>query len=211
MPSLTLLENQGFSNTNYLLETSKKNYIIKKFGSLHVDRKQEFNIACQAYKKGIGAKHIYFDDSFMICEFLEGSHKTKLNHIDIKKIALLLKKLHSIKTDKRGLVLCHRDLNPRNFIFFNDIKLIDWEYASLGDFYFDLSSVIIEFNLNKKDEKLFLHSYFKNKYKTDKNKIYTFKIKYLELCIKWFKKQNNLKEQLKFKKKLCKYKRRVKK
>ncbi|HIP45485.1 MAG TPA: hypothetical protein EYG93_09195 [Sulfurospirillum arcachonense] len=202
MPSLTLLENQGFSNTNYLLKTSKKSYIIKVFGTLAVDRKQEFYIAKKAYEIGIGAKHIYLDDSLMISEYLYGSHKNKLRRIDIKNIAILLQKLHSLNIKKRDLVLCHGDLNPKNFIFSKDIKLIDWEYAKYNDRYFDLASVIVEFNLNSKDEKLFLHSYFKNKYKINRNKIYTFKIKYLNLCIEWFKKQNNFKEQLKFKKKL---------
>ena len=208
MPSLTLLENQGFSNTNYLLKTSNKSYIIKVFGSLHVDRKFEFEVAKEAYKKGIGAKPIYLDDSLMISEFLEGFHKERLKREDIQNIALLLKKLHSIKVDKKKFnykkdyVLCHHDLNPKNFIFSNNIKLIDWEYASLDECYFDLSSVIVEFNLNKEDEKLFLYSYFKNRYNVNRNKIYSFKIKYLNLCINWFKKQNNFKEQLKFKKKL---------
>jgi len=202
LPSLTLLKNQGFSNTNYLLKTPKKSYIIKVFGSLHVERKFEFKIAKKAYKKGIGSKPIYLNDSFMISEFLEGYHKIKLKRLDIKNIAQLLKKLHSIKAEKKGLVLCHHDLNPKNFIFSTAIKLIDWEYASFDDCYFDLSSVIVEFGLNKKEEKLFLHSYFKNRYKINRRKIYSFKINYINLCIKWFKKQNNFKEQLKFQKKI---------
>jgi len=205
LPSLKLLENQGFSNTNYILKTHKKSYIIKVFGALHVDRKFEFNVMQEAYKKGLGAKPIYFDDSLMMSEFLEGYHKSKLKREDIKNIAQLLKKLHSIKAEKKGLVLCHHDLNPKNFIFSNTVKLIDWEYASFDDFYFDLSSVIVEFDLNKKEEKLFLDSYFKNRYNINRKKLYSFKINYLKLCAKWFKKQNNLKEQLKFKKRLHRY------
>ena len=208
MPSLTLLENQGFSNTNYILKTPKKSYVIKVFGALHVDRKFEFRVAKEAYQKGIGAKPIYLDDSLMVSEFLEGFHKSRLKREDIKNIAQLLKKLHSIKAEKKGFVLCHRDLNPKNFIFSNSIKLIDWEYASFDDRYFDLSSVIVEFDLNKKEEELFLHSYFKNRYNINIKKIYSFKVKYLNLCIEWFKKQNNFKEQLKFKKKLYEYNKR---
>jgi thiamine kinase-like enzyme len=200
LPSLTLLKNQGFSNTNYLLKTSKKNYIIRVFGSLEVDRKKEFAIAKKAYELNIGAKPIYLDDSFMISEYLEGFHKTKLKKTDIKNIALVLKKLHSVK--KRRLVLCHHDLNPKNIIFSKDIKLIDWEYAGFDECYFDLASTVIEFDLNQKEEKLLLHSYFKNKYDVNRNKIYSFKIKYLKLCMKWFKQQHNFKEQFKFKKRL---------
>lgn len=211
MPNLTLLEHQGFSNINYLLETSKKNYIIRVFGSLHVNRKKEFKTAHKAYKKGIGAKQIYQDDSFMIYEFLEGIHKYKLQRKDIKNIALLLQKLHQIKTDKklfnnqRNHVLCHHDLNPKNFIFSNEIKLIDWEYARLNDRYFDLATVIVEFNLNNKEEKFFLNSYFKSSYNIDKKKIYYFKIKYSTLCKNWF---TNQRDKIKYIKKLCEYNKR---
>ncbi|MDA7848015.1 phosphotransferase family protein [Sulfurospirillum sp.] len=205
MPSLTLLENQGFCNTNYLLKTDTKKYIIRVFGSLHVNRKKEFQIAYEAYKKGIAARPIYQDNSFMIYEFLEGTHKYKLNKKDIKTIAILLKKLHQISTDKklfnkkRDHVLCHHDLNPKNFVFSNNIKLIDWEYARLNDRYFDLATVIIEFNLNQKEEKLFLHSYFKSSYEIDKKKVYSFKAEYSSLCKNWF---TNQKDKIKYIKKL---------
>ena len=208
MPSLTLLENQGFSNTNYILKTSKKSYAIRVFGSLHVNRKKEFMIANKAYKKGIGAKPIYHDDCFMISEFLEGFHKYRLKKEDIKNIALLLKRLHSIKIEKklfnfkRKYVLCHNDLNPKNFIFSDNIKLIDWEYASSNDQYFDLLSVVTEFNLNKKEEKLFLQYYFKSSYSISRKKVYIFRVKYLKLSIEWFKKQNNSIEKYRYKKKL---------
>ncbi len=210
MPSLTLLQKQGFSNTNYLLKTSKNSYLIKVFKSLHVNRKFEFEVAEEAYKKDIGAKPIFLDEenSIMICEFLKGKHKYKLKIKDINNIALLLKKLHQIKIDKKlfnykkDYVLCHHDLNPKNFIFSNSIKLIDWEYARLDDRYFDLATIIIEFNLNKYQQKVFLNTYFKNRFKVNTKEISSFKTIYLNICIKWFKKQNHHKEKLKYMKKL---------
>ncbi len=193
MPSLSLLENQGFSNTNYILKTTKKNYIIKVFGAHCIDRNMEFNIAFEAYKKGIGSKPIYYDESFMICEFIEGVHKTKLKKLDIKNIALLLKRLHGIKINKRVFnrkkdhVLCHHDLNPKNFIFSDSIKLIDWEYARYNDPYFDLATVVVEFKLNKTKEKWLLEYYFKNPYIINKKKLYFFKKSYIKLRKQWFK------------------------
>jgi len=204
LKKLTLLKNQGFSNINYLLQTSKKNYLIREFKSLHVNRKLEFEVAYKAYQRGIGAKPLLLDEenSLMICDFLEGHHKKKLSYKDIVNMAKLIKKMHKIKILKyqKSLVLCHHDLNPKNFIFSKNIKLIDWEYAYLDDKYFDLASIIVEFKLNPKEEKLFLNSYFQKTYK--RKKIYSFKIKYIKICIAWFKKQNNLKEKLKFKKRL---------
>ncbi len=193
LKELTLLDKQGLSNSNYLLKTTKKKYIIRVFTSLHVDREFEFEVSKKAYKKSIGAKPILLDmdNSLMIYEFLDGFHRFKLKRDDIKNIALLLRKLHQIKVShrKKDFVLCHHDLNPRNFIFSKDIKLIDWEYARINDRYFDLASVVLEFKLNKKEEKLFLKSYFKNSHLIDRKKINFFKIEYMKICKKWFKKR----------------------
>ena len=110
-----------------------------------------------------------------------------------------MRKIHKIKVGKKlynfkkDFVLCHHDLNPKNFIFSDDIKLIDWEYARYNDRYFDLASVIIEFKLNKKEENLLLNSYFKNTYDIDKKKISSFKKTYISICKKWFAKQKTTK------------------
>lgn len=215
--SLKKLKNQGFNNTNYMLTTSKQVYLIRKFQSnLSLDRKLEFEICLEAYKKKIGAKPLLLDEKnfLIICNFLEGKHKYRLKKQEIRKVALLLKKIHQIKMStkffnkKRDFVLCHHDLNPKNFIFSKDIKLIDWEYARFDDRYFDLATVVIEFNLNKKEEKLFLKTYFQNPFKIDRNKISFFKVKYFTLCIDWFSKQNHQKEKIKYKKQLCEYNKR---
>lgn len=215
--ALSKITNQGFSNTIYTLKTSKQTYLIRNFKpNKDINRKFEFQISLEAYKKGIGAKPLLLDEqkSLMIYEFLEGTHKYKLRNKDIIKVALLLKKLHEIRlqtkyfNSKRDFVLCHHDLNPKNFIFSKDVKLIDWEYAGLNDRYFDLASVVIEFNLNTKEEELFLKTYFKNPFKVNRKNIYHYKVKYLSLCIDWFSHQNKQKEKIKYKKKLCEYNKR---
>jgi len=215
--SLKKLTQQGFNNTNYILTTSKQTYLIRKFQTnLSMNRKLEFKICLEVYKKGIGAKPFLLDEknTLIICDFLEGTHKYKLKNQEIKEVALLLKKLHQIQirnkffNHTKDFVLCHHDLNPKNFIFSKDIKLIDWEYARFDDRYFDLATVVIEFNLNKKEEKLFLKTYFQNPFKIDRNKISFFKVKYFTLCIDWFSKQNHQKEKIKYKKQLCEYNKR---
>ncbi|WP_169733437.1 choline/ethanolamine kinase family protein [Sulfurospirillum arcachonense] len=223
LQKLTLLKNQGFNNTNYLLKTSKQNYIVRVFNSnenVPLSRKFEFKISKKAHKKDIGAKPILLDEknSLMIYEFLKGRHKYKLNKNDIKNIALVLKKFHTIKTNKKAFdlrkalhkslssktnkalknlkkfkkeyVLCHHDLNPKNFIFSDTMKLIDFEYARKNDLYFDLASVVIEFKLNKREENFFLKSYFNSPFKKNKKKLDSFKIIYKELCRLWFEKRS---------------------
>lgn len=213
------LENQGHCNINYLLVTEdKKKYLIRKF-KLQNDRESEFKIQKAVYRGGVGAKPILLDkqNGVMVCEFIDGVHKKRLDRVSLRKLALLIKKLHRVKIrqkatnlkksfsfrdkkvhsafieiqrHKKELVLCHNDLHHQNIIFSNSIKLIDWEYAGINDRYFDLASIIIEFKLNRKDEQLFLRGYFKRNSKPNIEKLLPYKIIYKELWRLWFDKLN---------------------
>ena len=212
------LENQGYCNINYLLATEEKRYLIRKF-KLKNDRESEFKVQKITYRGGVGAKPIILDieNSVMICEFIDGVHKKRLDKKSIRKLSLLIRKLHKIKIGqksvslkksfsfrdkkvpsafreiqryKRELVLCHNDLHPKNIIFSNSIKLIDWEYAGINDRYFDLASILIEFNLSRVDEKLFFRVYFERNSKANLKKLTAYKIIYRELSRVWFEKLN---------------------
>ncbi len=159
-------------------------------------------------------------NSLLIQEHIEGIHKFELSKKDIKNLAFLLNKLHkikiktkifdmakyfhSVKKDKKlktalkdlknykqDLVLCHNDLNQKNIIFGNKIKILDWEYACINDRYFDLASICIEFKLSKRQERNFMHHYFKNKMPNFK-KLDTFKILYKYVCYTWQKEIKDL-------------------
>lgn len=54
--------------------------------------------------------------------------------------------------------LCHNDPFSNNFIDDGTVRLIDWEYAGMGDIFFDLSSVCMNYSPAKKEE--FVRSYF---------------------------------------------------
>jgi len=209
-----LLENQGYCNENYLLKAKDKKYLIRKF-KLENDRKFEFKVQKLAYEQNIAAKPIFLDEGngLMICEFLEGSHKTVLNKDDLKKIAYVLRELHSIKLNTKPLnlestltskskeieqafvtlekyeaeeVLCHNDLNPKNILFTDEVKFIDWEFASVNDRYFDVASVCIEFDLDNKDERYFLEHYFDISEEIYTEKLSGYKAIYKALCAQWF-------------------------
>ena len=205
---------QGYCNINYLLETQENRYLIRKF-KLTNDRESEFKIQKLIATKNIGARPLLLDESkgLMIAEFIEGKHKTNPNSQELKKLALLIKKLHHIKTrqkqsklrknfqfkDKKALkafiklqsykqepVLCHNDLHDKNILFGKTVKLIDWEYAGTNDRYFDLASIIIEFKLNRADEKAFLGAYFEKYFKVNSKKLTLYKVIYKELWRLWF-------------------------
>lgn len=109
---------------------------------------------------------------------------------DSKSTSILLdleKDIKKLKNYKKELALVHHDLNSKNILFLkNSIKIIDWEYAGTNDIYFDLATICIEFNLDKKQEKLFLKNYFKNKKKESKKKLKIYKNIYKNICSLWF-------------------------
>jgi thiamine kinase-like enzyme len=211
-----LLKNQGHCNINYLIKTDKSSYVLRKFKH-QSEHKAEFYIQNLAHKKGISAKALVLDEEkqLMICDYIVGEHRYKLDQKTLKKLALMLKKLHKIKlqqqatnfkgsfkykdkkaqeafrvidTFKPEYVLGHNDLHPKNILFGKKIQFIDWEYAGKADRYFDLAAIILEFKLNKKDEATFLRNYFSKNGKVNHKKLKAFKVVYKTLWTVWFAK-----------------------
>lgn len=212
---LTLLSDQGFSNKNYTFQANNTRYLLRKFILQDRDRELEYEIQSLAYQKNIAAKPFILDleSDLMICEYLEGEHKSMLSKEDLLSIAEVLKKLHDIKIDKESMVLknlfttqtqkvreafnvlekypkemhlCHNDLNPKNLLFSNHgVKCIDWEYAGINDRYFDLAAVSVEFLLDEEIEAHFLDSYFETT-PYFKAKLEAYKTIYIALCKEWF-------------------------
>jgi thiamine kinase-like enzyme len=61
----------------------------------------------------------------------------------------------------QALCVCHNDLLNANFIDDGErIRLVDWEYAGLGDPFFDLANFAINHELDPDGRKLLLGSYF---------------------------------------------------
>ena len=205
----SLLQQQGHCNVNYFLQTNKQNYLVRRF-KYKSDRKAEFYIQNLAHNKGIAAKALLLDEKkqLMICNFVQGEHQYKLTQHTLKKLAIALKKLHQVKLQQRAYtfkksfkykdkkvyaafktlqnfkpeyVLGHNDLHPKNILFGKRIQFIDWEYSGMSDRYFDLASIIIEFKLNKKDEKSFLRTYFPRNKSPNHKKLNAYKVIYKTL------------------------------
>lgn len=213
LKNITLIKNQGLCNVAYISKVKDKKYFLKKFIYTGIDRKLEFKIQNSAYKVGIAAKPILVNKKYMVCEFLKGNYKQKLNRKDLKLLARALKKLHKIKIvkkqtvlkikDKKAnqallklqkmqkeLVLTHHDLTTNNIIFDKKVKFIDWEFSGKNDRYFDLASICVEFKLHKKDEDYFFKNYNR---KINRKKLKFFKIVYIALCEEWLKNKNGAK------------------
>lgn len=210
-----LLENQGYCNENYLIQSEEKKYILRKFIRTDIDRAFEFEVQKLAYKAGISAEPLLLDEenALSISTYVEGMHKEKLEKNDLEQFAEVLKKLHAIKIESEPItlegmletpskevkealavisayesetVLCHNDLNSKNVIFSETIQFIDWEYAGANDRYFDLASASVEYALSKEDETHFLSSYFTVKSEINHEKLKAYKVIYKALCMQWF-------------------------
>ncbi len=60
-------------------------------------------------------------------------------------------------------VPCHNDLLPANFILSpRGVRLVDWEYAGMGDRYFDLGNFAVNNQLDETQEAELLAAYFES-------------------------------------------------
>jgi thiamine kinase-like enzyme len=58
---------------------------------------------------------------------------------------------------------CHNDLLNGNFIDDgNRVRILDWEYAGMGDIFFDLGNFAIQHEFNNEQDEILLKAYFGN-------------------------------------------------
>src|SRR5438309_4405120 len=57
-------------------------------------------------------------------------------------------------------VPCHNDLLNANFIDDGDIRIVDWEYAGMGDRFFDLANFSVNHEFGVDDDRRLLKAYF---------------------------------------------------
>ena len=56
--------------------------------------------------------------------------------------------------------LCHNDLLNANFLDDGRLRILDWEYAGMGDIYFDLGNFAVHHGFSDEQESLLLERYF---------------------------------------------------
>ena len=57
-------------------------------------------------------------------------------------------------------VPCHNDLLNANFLDDGEVRIVDWEYAGMGDRFFDLANFSVNHELSVDDDRRLLEAYF---------------------------------------------------
>src|SRR5256885_11401930 len=61
---------------------------------------------------------------------------------------------------RQPLVPCHNDLLNANFLDDGEIRIVDWEYAGMGDRFFDLANFSINHEFGVDEDRALLSAYF---------------------------------------------------
>jgi thiamine kinase-like enzyme len=60
----------------------------------------------------------------------------------------------------QGLVPCHNDLLNANFLDDGEIRIVDWEYAGMGDRFFDLANLSVNHEFGLDEDRMLVAAYF---------------------------------------------------
>ena len=60
----------------------------------------------------------------------------------------------------QALVPCHNDLLNANFLDDGSIRIVDWEYAGMGDRFFDLANLSVNHEFGEVEDRALLETYF---------------------------------------------------
>ena len=86
----------------------------------------------------------------------------------LPQVLALMQRIEAALTPVQRIRPCHNDLLASNFIDDgHTIRIIDWEYAGMGDLFFDLGNMAVNHQLNEEQCRFLLQSYFGAVYPPD--------------------------------------------
>jgi len=74
--------------------------------------------------------------------------------------ALAISRRIRMARGEQPMVPCHNDLLNANFLDDGTIRIVDWEYAGMGDRFFDLANFSVNHELSIEDDRRLLEAYF---------------------------------------------------
>src|SRR6266487_1645314 len=180
----------GVTNQNYRVDVAGETFVLRVGGKgtrlLGIDRGREHICTAIAAQLGIGAEVMHFlaSEDALVTRFIVGagiSPETAAEPGTLRRIIASMKRYHGgpafPDTLPRVYALmeqieeaigpldqprpCHNDLLASNFIDDGDrIWILDWEYAAMGDMFFDLGNFAVNQELNEEQCEELLRYYF---------------------------------------------------
>lgn len=109
---------------------------------------------------------------------------------DLKKVAnKMMPLIESTKRLETGTCLCHNDLLRENLISTEAGRLyaIDWEYAAMGDPFYELAVIVEGHVLNQSQQELLLSEYFARPVsESDRQCLKNWRLIYCYLTVLWY-------------------------
>jgi len=78
---------------------------------------------------------------------------------EFKPMRALADRIRSARGPQPG-VPCHNDLLNANFLDDGSVRIVDWEYAGMGDRFFDLANFSVNHEFSVEDDRVLLRVYF---------------------------------------------------
>jgi aminoglycoside phosphotransferase (APT) family kinase protein len=178
----------GITNQNYRLDIGDESFVLRIGGTgtqlLGIDRGRERTCTALAADVGVGAEVVYFlpSQDALVTRFITGaifSSEAAAQPAMLVRIVNSLRRYHSIASfpgsfspfetvriyhalsRRQRIRACHNDLLASNFIDDGQtIRIIDWEYAGMGDLFFDLGNFAVNQALDEEQCELLLRCYF---------------------------------------------------
>ena len=117
------------------------------------------------------------------------SHSPKELMAELKKLQPEIERHQAnVNANQVKPCLCHNDLVPENIIYTDKMMYaLDWEYASMGDPFFDLAVVVEEHKLDQQAIILLLESYLDSSVSQQQiDYLYHYRVLYCYLAILWY-------------------------
>ena len=94
-------------------------------------------------------------------------------------------RLRELSTSAARQCLCHNDLICANIIEGQGLSLIDWEYAAIGDPFFDLATIVEHHRLDRDDVNCLLQAYFGAVHEDNSGRLERYRSLYNSLQLLW--------------------------
>ncbi len=174
----------GITNQNYRVDVGGETFVLRIGGKgthlLGIDRGREHACTAIAAQVGVGAEVIHFlaSEDVLVTRFIVGAavsaeFETVRNYYKLafergvsfpdtlSQVFALMTQIEQALGPLREPGPCHNDLLASNFIDDGStVWILDWEYAGMGDIFFDLGNFAVNQELNEEQCKLLLQYYF---------------------------------------------------